>query len=82
MKQTTIETIEVSTFESKFIALKTTVELREALCYKLRMLGILLAVLASIYYDNDLNYSNNFSPRSVKRSFEIPKLYHIPLAQE
>ena len=33
-------TVETSTFGSKFVAMRITVELVEALCYKLRMFGI------------------------------------------
>lgn len=72
-KQNTVET---STFGSEFVALKTAVELIEALRYKLRMFGIPIAGPASIYCDNDSVVNNTTKPESTLKKKHNEIAYH------
>ena len=49
-------TVEVSTFGAEFCAMKTTVEMIEALKYKLRMFGVPIDGPANIFCDNEAVY--------------------------
>lgn len=57
-------TIETSTFGSEFIAAKISVELIEALRYKLRMFGIPIDGPANLYCDNNSVVINSSYPES------------------
>ena len=57
--------IETSTFGAAFCAMKTVVEMIEALRYKLRMFGIPLDGPAGIFCDNKAVYKNTLIPESV-----------------
>jgi hypothetical protein len=72
-KQNTVET---STFGSEFIALKTAVELIEAMRYKLRMFGIPLTGPASIYCGNDSVVNNTTKPESTLKKKHNAIAYH------
>jgi hypothetical protein len=60
----------------EFIALKTAVELIEALCYKLRMFGIPIAGLANVYCDNDSVVNNTTKPESTLKKKHNAIAYH------
>ena len=60
-------TVETSTFGAEFCAMKTVVELIEALRYKLRMFGVWLDDAAMIFCDNEAVYKNTVMPESVLR---------------
>ena len=51
-------TVETSTFSSKFTALKNAVELVEALRYKLRMFGVPIERPTNVFCDNESVYKN------------------------
>ena len=55
-------TVETSTFGAEFCAMKTAVEMIEALRYKLRMFGVLLDGPASIFCDNEAVFKNTSIP--------------------
>ena len=50
--------VEASTFGAEFRAMKTAVELTEALRYKLRMFGVLIDGPTSVFCDNEAVYRN------------------------
>ena len=50
--------VEASTFGAEFRAMKTAVELVEALRYKIRMFGVPINSAESMFYDNDDMYKN------------------------
>ena len=72
-KQNTVET---STFGSEFVAMKTAVELIEALRYKLRMFGIPIEGAANIYCDNDSVVNNTTKPESTLKKKHNAIAYH------
>jgi hypothetical protein len=72
-KQNTVET---STFGSEFIAMKTAVELIEALRYKLRMFGIPIEDSANIYCDNDSVVNSTTKPESALKKKHNAIAYH------
>ena len=72
-KQNTVET---STFGSEFIAMKTAVEMIEALRYKLRMFGIPIAGAANIYCDNESVVHNTTKPESTLKKKHNAIAYH------
>ena len=59
--------MEASTFGAEFRAMKTAVEMVEALRYKLRMFGVPLDGAASVFCDNEAVYKNTVLPESVLR---------------
>jgi hypothetical protein len=69
-------TVKSSTFGSEFIAMKTAVEQVEALCYKLRMMGVPIDGPASIYCDNQSVFKNASRPESVCNKKHNSIAYH------
>jgi hypothetical protein len=69
-------TIESSTFDSEFIAMKTAVEQVEALRYKVRMMGAPIDGPASIYCDNQLVFKSVLRPESVCNKKHNSIAYH------
>jgi hypothetical protein len=72
-KQNTVET---STFGSEFIAMKISVELIEALRYKLRMFGIRIEKPASVFCDNNSVVQNVTVPESTLSKKHNAIAYH------
>jgi hypothetical protein len=70
--------VEVSTFGSEFMALKTATEMIIALRYKLRMFGIPLEGdgAANIYCDNEAVWKNSSTPESVLSKKQHSIAYH------
>ena len=68
--------VETSTFGAEFCAMKTAVEMIEALRYKLRMFGIPLDGPASIFCDNEAVYKNTSIPESVLSKKHHSIAYH------
>jgi hypothetical protein len=74
-------TVESSTFGSEFIALKTAIDLIEALRYKLRMFGIPLGgptniCPTNIFCDNEAVVLNTTHPESTNRRKHTSIAYH------
>jgi hypothetical protein len=69
-------TVETSTFGSEFIAARVTVELIEALWYKLRMFGIPLDGSANVYCDNHGVFVNSSKPESTLKKKHNSIAYH------
>ena len=57
-------TMETSTFGSKFSAMRTAVEHIEALCYKLRMFGIPVEGPMNVFCDNEAMFKTTTIPES------------------
>jgi hypothetical protein len=57
-------TMESSTFGSELIAMTTAIEQVEALCYKLRMMGIPIEGPANVFCDNEAVFKNSAFPES------------------
>ena len=55
-------TLETSTFDSEFTALKNSVELFEALWHKLRMFGIPIEGPTNVFCENESVYKNISTP--------------------
>ena len=68
--------VEASTFGSKLTALKTAVELVEALRYKLRMFGVPLLGPTNMYCDNEAVFKNVSNPTSMLRKKHHSISYH------
>jgi hypothetical protein len=68
--------VETSTFGSEFIAMKTAVEMIEALRYKLRMFGIPIDGPANVFCDNEAVYKNTSRPESVLKKKHHSIAYH------
>jgi len=68
--------VEASTFGAEFRAMKTAVEMVEALRYKLRMFGVPLDGAASVFCDNEAVYKNTVLPESVLRKKHHSIAYH------
>ena len=68
--------IETSTFRSEFMALKTGVELLEALCYKLRMMGVPINGHAYVKDDNMSVVQNISVPESMLKKKSNSIAYH------
>ena len=68
--------VETSTFGAEFCAMKTAVEMIEALRYKLRMFGVPLDGPASIFCDNEAVYKNTSIPESVLSKKHHSIAYH------
>ena len=68
--------MESSTFASEFIALKTAVDLIEGVRYKLRMMGIPLDGLTSLFCDNESVVKNSTAPESVLKKRHTAICYH------
>jgi hypothetical protein len=72
-KQNTVET---STFGSKFVALKVATEILRGLRYKLRMMGIPISGPSYIYCDNNSVVINSSSPASTLKKKSNSIAYH------
>ena len=70
------ESVEASTFEPEFCALKTCVEMVEALRYKLRMFGVPIDGPADVFCDNEAVYINTVTPESVLKKKHHSISYH------
>ncbi len=68
--------MESSTFGSEFIALKTAIDLVEALRYKLRMFGILLDGASIILCDNEAVVLNATHSESTIKRKHVSIAYH------
>ena len=69
-------TVESSTFGSEFIAMKTAIEQIEALCYKLRMMGIPIEGPANVFCDNEAVFKNSAFPESTVKKKHNSIAYH------
>ena len=69
-------TVETSTFGSKFTALKNSFKLVEALRYKLRMFGVPIEGTTNVFCDNELVYKNTSTPESVLKKKHHSSEYH------
>ena len=69
-------TVEASTFGSKFIALKTAIEQIEALRYNLRMFGIPLLGPCNVFCDNEAVTHNVSLPHSTLKKKHNAIAYH------
>ena len=69
-------TVENSTFGSKFTAMNNAVELVEALRYKLRMFGVPIEGQTNVFCDNDSVYNNVSTPESVLKKKHHSIAYH------
>jgi len=69
-------TVETSTFGAEFCALKISVEMIEAMRYKLRMFGIPIDGPANVYCDNEAVYKNTTVPESTLRKKHHSIAYH------
>jgi len=56
--------VETSTFGSEFVAMKTAVEMFDALCYKLRMFGIPIDGATNVFCNNQSFVTNSTIPDS------------------
>ena len=69
-------TVESSTFGSKFIAMKIATELIEPLTYKLRMFGVPLSGPARIFCDNESVVKSSTFPESTLKKKHCSIAYH------
>ena len=69
-------TVVTSMFGSKFTALKNSVELVEALRYKLRMFGVPIEGNINVFCDNESVYKNVSTPESVLKKKHHSIAYH------
>ena len=69
-------TVETSTFGAEFRAMKTAVELTEALRYKLRMFGVPIDGPTSVFCDNEAVYKNTVLPESTLNKKHHSIAYH------
>jgi hypothetical protein len=69
-------TVETSTFGSKFVAMHIVVELIEALRYKLRMFGIPLEGPTNVFCDNEAVTKNVAIPESTLKKKHNSIAYH------
>ena len=70
-------TVETSTFGSKFTALMNSVELVEALRYTLRMFGVPIEEPTNIFCDNESVYKNVSTPESFLKKKHHIISYHL-----
>jgi hypothetical protein len=70
-------TVESSTYSSKYIALKTATEQIQALRYKLRMMGVPLEGPARVFCDNEAVYRNSSDATSTLKKKHQSIAYHI-----
>ena len=68
--------VESSTFGSEFIAMKQSVELIEALRYKLRMMGFPMEGPTSLFCDNSVVVTNTTTPESTLKRNHTSISYH------
>ena len=69
-------TVEASTFGAEFCAMRTAVEMIEALRYKLRMFGVPIDGPANVYCDNEAVYKNTTIPESTLKKKHHSIAYH------
>ena len=69
-------TVEMSTFGSEFIAIKTAVEHIEALRYTLRMFGIPIEGPTNVFCDNEAVFKNTSIPDSTLKKKRTSICYH------
>ena len=69
-------TVEMSTFGSEFVAMKTVVEQVESLRYKLRMFGVLLEGPMNMFCDNEAVFKNASIPDSTLKKKHTSICYH------
>ena len=69
-------TVEASTFGAKLCAMKTTVEIIEALRYKSRMFNIPVKGPDNVYYDNKDVTKNTIIPESTLKKKHPSVTYH------
>ena len=69
-------TVEASTFGAEFNAMKASIEMIEALRYKLRMFGVPIDGPANIFCDNQAVYSNTVEPDSTLKKRHHSIAYH------
>jgi hypothetical protein len=69
-------TVESSTFGSKFVAMRIAVEMIEALRYKLRMFGIPIEGSANVFCDNKSVVTNSTTPTSQLKKKHNSIAYH------
>ena len=69
-------TVESSTFGAEFCAMKTAVEMIEALRYKLRMFGVPIDGPCNTYCDNEAVYKNTVTPESTLKKKHHSIAYH------
>ena len=69
-------TVEASTFGAEFCAMRTAVEMIEALRYKLRMFGVPIDGAANVYCDNEAVYKNTVAPESTLKKKHHSISYH------
>ena len=69
-------TVEMSMFGSKFIAMKTAVEQIESLRYKLRMFGVPLEGPTNVFCNNEAVFKNASQPDSTLKKKHMSICYH------
>jgi len=69
-------TVEVSSFGSEFVALRTGVEMNDSFRYKLRMMGIPITGPTNILCDNQYVVNNSTKPESVLKKKHLSICYH------
>ena len=69
-------TVEASTFGSEFVAMRTAVEMIEALRIKLRYLGVPVEGAADVFCDNDAVFKNVSTPESTLKKKHLSICYH------
>jgi len=69
-------TVESSTFGSEFVAMRTAVDLIEALRYKLRMFGVPIDGATTMLSDNEAVVRNTTAPESVLKKKHNAISYH------
>jgi hypothetical protein len=69
-------TVEASTFGSEFIAMRTLVEILDALRYKLRMMGIPIDGPTNVFCDNKAVVTNSAVPTSILKKKHNSIAYH------
>jgi len=69
-------TVETSTFGSELIALRTAIEMIEALRYKLRMFGVPIEGPTNIFCDNEAVFKNCSTPESTLKKKHLSISYH------
>ena len=69
-------TVDNSTFSGKFIFIKTTTELVEALWYKLRMFDIPIEGPTNMFCNNEAVYKNASTPELILKKKNVSICYH------
>ena len=69
-------TVESSTFGSEFIAMRISIELVEALRYKLRMMGVPIDGSTNVFCDNEAVVKNSTVPESTLKKKHNAISYH------